>query len=309
MRLSTYIKDLLYRYECVIVPGFGAFLSRHRSAMIDTGSQIFHPPGKVISFNRQLQTNDGILANHVAACEDCPYEVALQRIRHFTGELSLKLAEGELVELPQVGAFELNREGKVQFEPDPQMNFSTAAFGLSSITTLPVVRGAEKVVEMRQESDEMVRSINFGPVLRYAAVGIIALMAGGFGGMKWYEGQVKEHNFAQRQEADKRIVNEIQEATFVIDEHLPLTEVTVSPNTGRYHIIAGAFRIEENAHKKVQQLADKGFPARYIGANRYGLHQVVYQSFEDRSEALKILRQIQQGDNKDAWLLVQQLNP
>ena len=94
MQLSPYIKDLLYRYECVIIPGFGAFLANYTSASIEADSSTFYPPGKTISFNRQLQTNDGVLANYVASVEGTSYELALQKIRNFTGTLSLKLSKG-----------------------------------------------------------------------------------------------------------------------------------------------------------------------------------------------------------------------
>ena len=83
MQISTYINDLLYRYECVIIPGFGAFLTQYQSARIENNS--FHPPGKALLFNRQLQANDGLLANYVASAENCSYELALQKIRNFTG--------------------------------------------------------------------------------------------------------------------------------------------------------------------------------------------------------------------------------
>ena len=86
MQLSPYIKDLLYRYECVIIPGFGAFLANYTSATIDADSSTFYPPGKTISFNRQLQTNDGLLANYVASVEGTSYELALQKIRNFTDD-------------------------------------------------------------------------------------------------------------------------------------------------------------------------------------------------------------------------------
>jgi len=62
MQLATYIKDLLYRYECVIIPGFGAFLTQYQSATINSANNSIFPPGKQVSFNRQLQTNDGLLA-------------------------------------------------------------------------------------------------------------------------------------------------------------------------------------------------------------------------------------------------------
>ena len=63
MQLETYISDLLYRYECVIIPEFGAFLTQPVSAKVDISSNTFYPPKKVLSFNEQLKNNDGLLAN------------------------------------------------------------------------------------------------------------------------------------------------------------------------------------------------------------------------------------------------------
>ena len=35
MKIEQYISQLLYRYQCVTVPGFGAFLTDYQSAKID----------------------------------------------------------------------------------------------------------------------------------------------------------------------------------------------------------------------------------------------------------------------------------
>lgn len=307
--MSTYIRDLLFRYECVIIPGFGALLSRHESARIDSQTSTFYPPGKSLSFNRQLQTNDGLLANHLASSEQCDYELALQKVRNFVGRLSLKLAEGETVEFQQLGSFTMNNEKAIQFVPDESMNFSTASFGLSSFVQEVIDRTADQLEEVESEpllfepASRVAR-----PYLKYAAVGLIAIIASGFGGLKWYEGQVEQHNFAQRQEASGMVDSTIQVATFVFDEMLPVTEVSIERNIGRYHIVAGAFRIRENADRKVDELWSEGFRARYIGANRYGLHQVVYNSYDNRSDALKELRNVKANHNPDAWMLIQDLN-
>ena len=307
--MSTYIRDLLFRYECVIIPGFGALLSRHESARIDSQTSTFYPPGKSLSFNRQLQTNDGLLANHLASSEQCDYELALQKVRNFVGRLSLKLAEGETVEFQQLGSFTMNNEKAIQFVPDESMNFSTASFGLSSFVQEVIDRTADQLEEVESEpllfepASRVAR-----PYLKYAAVGLIAIIASGFGGLKWYEGQVEQHNFAQRQEASGMVDRTIQVATFVFDEMLPVTEVSIERNIGRYHIVAGAFRIRENADRKVDELWSEGFRARYIGANRYGLHQVVYNSYDNRSDALKELRNVKANHNPDAWMLIQDLN-
>ncbi|MCK5537667.1 MAG: hypothetical protein KAI79_12630, partial [Bacteroidales bacterium] len=62
--LSKYIRDLLYRYECVIIPEFGGLLTKTISTKIDEETNTFYPPTKQLGFNSQLIENDGLLANH-----------------------------------------------------------------------------------------------------------------------------------------------------------------------------------------------------------------------------------------------------
>ena len=144
--------------------------------------------------------------------------------------------------------------------------------------------------------------------LKYAAIGLLAITLAGFGGMKFYEGQVQDHNFAEKQKAENLVEAQIQEATFVIDNPLPAVRVTIPKEQGKYHIVAGAYRIEANAQKKIDQLTAKGFTPKTIGVNKYGLHQVIYSSHEDRLESLRALRTIKATENKDAWLLVKELD-
>lgn len=305
MELSKYIKDLLYRYECVILPGFGAFLTQYRTARID-GEHNFYPPGKTLSFNRQLQTNDGILANYLASAEGYSYELALQKIRNFTGEISLKLSEGEMVSLQNIGEFSLNKERNVQFIPSDKENFSRDSFGLTSFTSNSILR------ETLSEKSNLV-NLNATatksriPIFRYAAIGLIAITLGGFSGLKIYENEVEKYNFAERQKANDLLENQIQEATFEMTNPFPAITLSVPKKMGKYHLVAGAFRVEENAHHKVSELIEMGFPAHIIGVNKYGLHQVIYSSHLERIEALQALRNLKKSSNMEAWLLVQEL--
>lgn len=80
--------------------------------------------------------------------------------------------------------------------------------------------------------------------------------------------------------------------------------VNTSSSTGKYHIIAGAFKLPENATKKVNQLTAKGYNAHIVGINKWQLTQVAFGSYTSKSEAQTVLRQIQKTEAKDAWLLV-----
>jgi len=312
MQLETYISDLLYRYECVIIPEFGAFLTQPVSAKVDTSSNTFYPPKKVLSFNEQLKNNDGLLANYIADVEKTPYEVAVKKIAKKTKSLKSYLAQGETLSFKNIGDVTLNNEGKITFEPSYHLNYLTDAFGLTQFVSPDISREVykEQVEEIEKAvplaiTPEKRKSRNY---LKYAAVAILALTLGGFGASNYYLNQIEEHNQLAQEEATQEIENKIQEATFIINNPLPSVTLNVAKQSGNYHIVAGAFRIEENCDKKLNQLHQQGFSARKIGVNKYGLHQVVYSSYETRIQAQRELYKIKKTHNPDAWLLAQKLN-
>lgn len=317
MQLETYISDLLYRYDCVIVPQFGAFLTHRVSAKIHETSHSFYPPKKALSFNEQLQTNDGLLANYIAEVEKVPYLVALEKIAKQIKSIKSYLIEGETIELNNIGDLLLNEEGSINFEPSPHINYLTDAFGLSQFTTAQVsremykenVETLEKVIPIAITPEKRAsRGSTYRTYFKYAAIGLLFLTIGGLVSSNYYGNQIDNHNQIAQEDANEQLDAKVQEATFVIDNPLPAATLAVKKLTGNYHIVAGAFRVEANSNKKVQQLKDKGFKARKIGVNRYGLHEVVYSSHTDRIEALNALRSIKRTHNRAAWLLVKALD-
>lgn len=325
MRLETYISDLLYRYECVIVPDFGAFLTQPVSAKVHESTNAFYPPKKVVSFNEQIKNNDGLLANYIADIEKVPYETAVKKIAKRTKAFKSFLIQGETLTFENIGDMLLNKEGKIMFEPSDHLNYLPDAFGLSHYVSPSVsrelykeeVEALEEVVpiaitpEKRASvtSDNVEKDSNTKrPYLKYAAVALIALTLGGFGASKFYVDQIEEHNQLAQEEANDELEQKIQQATFVIDNPLPAVSLNVEKQSGSYHIVGGAFRVKENSERKVRQLKRKGYKARTIGKNKYGLHEVVYSSYDNRSDALKALREVRNNHNRDAWLLVKKLD-
>lgn len=312
MQLDTYISDLLYRYDCVTIPDFGAFLTQHVSAKINSENHTFFPPKKVISFNEQLQHNDGLLVNYIADLEKIPFESAKRKIEKHVKSVKAYLTQGETVSYNNIGELSLNTEGKAVFEPFYNVNYLTDSFGLAQFESASVLREEHKeAVETIEEAipititTEKRKSI---PYLRYAAVGLIALTLAGLGYTNYYNNTIEEHNQIAHENANEQLDAKVQEATFIIDNPLPAATFKVNKQSGNYHVVAGAFRVEANSDKKVKQLQDLGYKARKIGANKYGLHEVVYSSYETRLEAQQALRDIRRNHNSDAWLLVKNLN-
>ena len=312
MQLQSYISDLLYRYECVTVPDFGSFLTQQVSANINKSTNTFYPPKKTLSFNEQIQKNDGLLAHYIADVEKIPFEVANEKIKKRVKILKSLLTQGETLTFQNIGDIVFNREGKIQFEPSYHLNYLTDAFGLSSFVSPAVTRAVYRETATNLENKAPIAFTperrKKTPYLKYAAIAIIALTLGGFIASNYYVNQIETHNQLAQEQAFQELDNKIQQATFVIENPLPAITLNVSKQLGNYHIVAGAFRVEENSHKKVLQLKEQGYNARIIGMNKYGLHEVVYGSYETGQEALIALRNIRKASNKDAWLLVKKLD-
>lgn len=321
MALTNYISDLLYRYECVLVPGFGAFLTQKHSAKVDAVTNVFLPPRKIISFNEQLRQNDGLLANHIVFTNNCTYSEAVDKINEYVATLKGKLVSGETVLVAKIGHFSLSNEGKLQFSPLEEVNYLTSAFGLQPAYKKPVLREEYKeVVAVLEEKTPIAfipetRTKTKRSYLKYAAIAVVALGASAILG-KGYSvkmNDVVSNNKIEQLKLDEAKKISVQEASFFSINPIEVPEVVFNvavekKQVGRYHIVAGAFRFEENADKKIAQLTEKGFSAKKIGQNKYGLHQVVYESIIDKQEALITLKSIKKSQNPNAWLLVKDMN-
>ncbi len=319
MVLEHYISELLYRYNCVMVPGLGAFLTQMKSAVIHKTTNAFYPPSKAISFNEQVVTNDGLLVSYMAEAEKTSYEEMLRKVEDATTEWKSRLQKGEKLLLENIGELKLNEAGKIQFQPHNNINYLTSSFGLSSFVSVPVTREVLKEeVETIEEkvpfvfTPEKRETRSLRPYLKYAAVGLLAISLG-LTGYRFINDNLGNQQLAV-EEAQEQVAKRIQEATFFDVEPLELpsisldvvktkTTITKKRNVKTHHIVAGAFRFRKNADKKIRQLKRRGYNATYIGTNRHGLHMVNYDSYTDVDEALNALRAVKRTQSKDAWLL------
>ena len=310
---EQYIQELLYRYNCVVVPDFGAFLTQVKSAFIQKSTNTFYPPTKEISFNQQLSTNDGLLVSYMASAQETSYEDMLEKVMEAVSGWKREIRDGKTLELAGIGKLWFNRAGKLQFRPQEQVNYLTSSFGLASVVAPPVIREVlkEEVEELEEKipfiitPEERKQGPSLRPLLKYAAVVLLALSAG-VTGFRFYEENLDKSQIA-RTKAQEIVTRNIQEATFFNSKPVELPAVTLpvakKKQVKTHHIIAGAFRIKANADKKIRILKGKGYKSAYLGLNSYGLHQVTYGSFEDPQQALAELKTIRQNESPDAWLL------
>ena len=288
MKISTYIFELLQSHDCVIVPNFGAFVTRNISAKISSdGSRIF-PPNKEISFNKNVVKNDGLLLNAISSNENISYEGAEQKITNWVTRINKKLEKQRYIEIKNIGSISLENS-KYIFAPNQNSIFLKSSYGFNSIDSSHIIR--------RQ------KNIN-NDYLKYAAVFIMFLSLTGLF-TKSYLDNVNEFNKASYAEANLEIEKKIQKATFNINTSLPVVKLPIRKQYGSFHIIAGSFRLEENSLKMISQLKEKGFiEARKVGVNKFGLLQVAYNSYDTVEEARLALSDIRTKEDVNAWLLI-----
>jgi hypothetical protein len=311
MKIENYIAQLLYRYQCVTVPGFGAFLTEIQSAQLVESSHSFFPPKKLISFNAYLKNNDGLLANHIAQTEKTSYEYAVSAIQYEVFNWKKTLQETGIFSIKNVGDFRLNADSNLIFTPSEQINYLSSSFGLSPFVS-PLVK--RELFEQQLEVLEETETIQLVPedknkysFLKYAAVFVLGLGLTATVGYPIYQNEIETQKIIVETAVQRQVQNKIQEATFFIESPIPAVTLTVKEGKLPYHIMAGAFRDETNAQRVFENLSEKGYKAKRIERNKYGLYPVLYGSFTTYAEAEKLKNEIRAKENPQAWILIESL--
>jgi nucleoid DNA-binding protein len=136
--ITAFIRELLFGHDCVIIPGFGGFIGNYTPARIDKSDNTFHPPVKQISFNRNLNHNDGLLIGRISESAGLNYADARNLVEEFARDLTARLAKGEKIVFDHIGSFVNNHEGNVQFEPDREANYHLNSYGLTTFQFMPL---------------------------------------------------------------------------------------------------------------------------------------------------------------------------
>tara|TARA_B100000475_G_scaffold157969_1_gene118761 strand:- start:1101 stop:1979 length:879 start_codon:yes stop_codon:yes gene_type:complete len=290
MKVSSHIFNLLKENDCVIIPNFGAFVCRKTSAKLSSDGKKIFPPNKEISFNKKLIKSDGLLTGVISQVENISYVKAEKKINNWLLKINNKLKDKGFVNFEKIGSLEL-KNSKYSFYPKLNSIILKSSFGFKNIDSTLIHRDKMRLERINKT------------FLKYAAifivlVGLVSIFS------DYYFNSVTEYNETAYIQANKKIEQEIEKATFNISASLPAVKLFVKKKTQNYHIIAGAFRKEKNALKMLLRLENKGFTnCKRVGVNNYGLIQISYNSFSTIEEAKNALSKIRITEDKSAWLL------
>ena len=298
MSIFKDISHLLHSNDCVILPNFGAFVLKSKSAYIENNE--FFPPSKYVSFNSMLKDNDGLLAKFISEERKKSYKKSLKLISDEVKVLNEKLSEDLIFDTEYLGIFELKEKNTLIFNPDFSINFDSSVFGLNSFVRKPIINISSKRAADKSQFDT-------NNLLRYAAIFISILGLSYFGYFNYnnYLNNEKLKNIAIAQE---KILENVQTATFNLGDLPPINVNVKAPivkdNSTYYSVIAGAFRSRRNAEKHLNTLIIDGYQASYTTVNPKGLFRVAYARLKTRKEAAELILKIKTS-GQDAWLLIE----
>lgn len=327
---------MLYNYDCVIVPGFGAFVLNYKPATINLIQDSFSPPAKDIIFNSVVNRNDGLLADYISTKINATYDEALLILKDSVEELKINLNLGKKVSFKGLGIFSINREGNYQFDADKSLNLYLGAYGMISFNSPSVSRigAAQRIEKKIRQKDYNVNDRKLISTVAWSAAASILVLVivtltffstdvfrknnmNYSGVFSYFISRLYNNDISKPvPEIAKPVTIAVQDSSsfksdslnnaLVENKSVDENEVTLQSESNpavKYYIIGGCFSIEENANNFVKELKEKGFDAVIIGKTNRGLVRVAYSSHTDQSLADNQLSKIHSSENPGAWML------
>lgn len=156
--VEKYLKELLYDYDCVIIPNFGGFISTYMSSEISIAKNKISPPRKQIKFNDKLTSNDSLLIDFIADNENISILDAYNYVEAYIKYIKLQIVENSQYTIESLGRLYLNEEKNFSFEQYLRFNYLKESFGLSELYFKPIDRSQESKSLFKQKKPKFMAS-------------------------------------------------------------------------------------------------------------------------------------------------------
>ena len=333
--VNDYLKKLLYQYDCVVVPEFGAFLTHYQSAAFTEPSGLYLPPRKRVAFNEALRFDDGILANYIMLHEPVTREGAQRHINLFVNELHRDVETTGRFELEGIGTFSRNDEGRLQFDPSLRHNFFGEAYGMTALSVQVINRQAqpEPVLEAVPVTlpgpvlvrDEDTTLTPLQPDRPYWRVAAAILLVGSLGAISYFSvikpGQPLQSSLATLfrlpasvttqptaiKEAPKVVTHKVTPAPTPVAESKPEPAVTPTPVVEVAPTPAPAdLKTQPETAPITQGESIKMIPSATVASTHAGpYYTVIAGVFANKQKAIPLIRYLHKAGYADAYIMVQ----
>ena len=336
--LYPYVAYLLTKHDCVVIPGFGAFMIQNHTSYRIQGGQLFFPPARLISFNQELTYNDGLLSGLLMKKRKMDFDEANLIVSRFKDHLINELTLNKKVEIPMVGVFHKTDHQKILFTPDEQISSNAVYHGFSNfyfpflekdtISVENTIRIQLMDLGAAGETHETKPNIPLWQyIIRYTAAGVAATTLFFFLSTPITQSDLKPKLYScalipvlskEHVKPDFNPVDSILQVENILTSE-PVsppantaalkaqknTSETIHPTSSRsYYIIIGSFPTPSDANKELSSIQQRDFPdaGLIVRDNRF---RIFVEKFDQKSEAESFLNQFRMAypKRKDAWLL------
>lgn len=301
----------MMRYDCVVIPGWGALVASNIPAQLSQEHII--RPKRLLCFNSSITHNDALLATSLARRHNISYDEACKLIADNVIAFKHQLSVGTEVTFGHLGFFKVDDNNKLIFIPTFKDKAHDDLFGLRDFEFPVLSKDNDKLLP------ETVSRNIFSRRGFKAAASIAALVAIGallstpvivdksshnaslnIASVKTKPTAITVKPVAKTTSADTKIsvidipsdkTNSTTESAF--NEGMP------SDENGTYFLVINSCKKEHQAQALIKQYAKKGIKAKTIA--RSGFHHVVVAQSSNQQELIKAKKLLPEKYRK-AWV-------
>lgn len=318
--LNFYIAYLLTKYECVVIPGFGAFVVFSVPASKKESESLFSPPIQSLGFNPDIKHNDGLFAHFLSVIETISYKEADWIIKQYVNQLNEQLNTYKTVAIKWIGNISISSDNKIVFLPDAHLSCNNINFGFNDFY-LPQLKELEQLKEIsgKEKIDPAVVTISFNKriLARVASIAAAVLALSltpvslnnnsgqyvsnaSFFPVYRVAGSEKETGAKERQLSEDLLLASG-------NMEVPMTEQPdKQTDMHRYYIIIASLSSKDLAEKSLVDFRQAGLPEVAV-ISKDGRHRIYVKCFEEKTDAETFLVAFRRNNPKysDAWLFIQ----
>ena len=329
--LVKYTTRLVAQYNCVIIPGLGAFLAHNVPASYNIEGATFMPPHRVLGFNPQVTIDDALLVSEYIYAQHLSYDEASKMMHDDIIALRRELSTKGTVCFGELGTFTVNVAGNISFDQAPNGIDDPYNFGFEPLVIQQLSDVEKKEIVIKRSTFKRYAALAAAVILMFFFVSPVGdsayepSMTAGFitGNSK----QIKESIEAtEAPSIESRC--EIAPVAYTVTENIMTAEYTpVEPTEAateevaetveaaaatekateestvskKFSIIVASTPNEQKAQLAIEELSAK-HEAAYTVVQGDGRHRIAYGTYSSNKEAVDALSNVK-GTFPDAWIL------
>ena len=152
------ITRVLYKHECAVIPGFGAFILRKNYGMANPFSGQLKPSVHTLFFNSNIQEDDGFVSNELREISGLQFRQSSNLLVTEFNVLTNNCTSTHAISMGDLGKFHRNAIGDLFFLASPTLNLSKETFGL------PVIDWHWKDIPVYRSESNQPRTVEIKPI-------------------------------------------------------------------------------------------------------------------------------------------------